>query len=267
MDEDNYTLNERGRRLPRFRLELTGSVMKIYGCVTMLCYTVSRSVVQLGLIDVAGYGPGELSAAMEADPRLMYLSGWASVLQLIGGLALPVFAFLLVEGFMHTASVKKYLLTMLVFALVSEAPYDLAMSGVWWDMTSQNALYTYAVCLVMLYGLRLAGGAGEKKGFARRLCQGCIVLAAVLWSMLLQSAFGMITVLLAAVYYLWYDQKGVRTLLGCAVSILYVTAPLSGYVIYNYSGRRGRIAEKYKYVFYALYPAHLLILGLISRAL
>ena len=91
--------------------------------------------------------------------------------------------------------------------------------------------------------------------------------ATVLWSMLLQSAFGLATVLLAAVYYLWYDQKGVRVLLGCAVSILYVTAPLSGYVIYNYNGQRGRIAEKYKYLFYALYPAHLLILGLIGRAL
>ncbi len=265
MAEDGYTLNE--RRRPRPHLELTGSVMKIYGFVTMLCYTVGRAVVQNGLIGVAQYGPGELSAAMEADPHLMYLSGWASVLQLIGGLAIPVFAFLLVEGFLHTASYKKYLLTVLVFAFVSEVPYDLAASGSWWDMTGQNGLFSCALSLVMLYGLRLLEGGLEKPGFGRRLGQAVLVAATVLWSMLLQSAFGLATVLLAAIYYLWREQKGVRVLLGCAVSILYVTAPLSGYAIYNYSGQRGRVAEKYKYVFYALYPAHLLLLGLIGRAL
>ena len=72
---------------------------------------------------------------------------------------------------------------------------------------------------------------------------------------------------LVAIYYLFYEKRGVGVLLGCAVSVLYVTAPLSGYVVWNYGGRRGALADKYKYVFYALYPAHLLALGLIAKAI
>ena len=267
MADGSYdTLNDRRRKRRRFRLDMNGSAMKIYGCATMLFYTISRSVFQNGVIGVANYGSGELSAAMEADPHLMMLSGWASVFQLIGGLALPVFAFLLVEGFVHTSSFKRYLLLMLGFAAVSEVPYDLAMSRTWWDMSGQNLLFTYALCLIMLYGLKLLGGYGENKGLGRWLGQLCVVLATVLWGMLLRSAFGLISVVLTAIYYLFYEKRGVGVLLGCAVSILYVTAPLSGYAVYNYDGQRGKIARKYKYLFYALYPAHLLILGLVARA-
>ena len=79
---------------------------------------------------------------------------------------MPVFAFLLVEGFQHTSSFKRYLLTMLGFAVVSEIPYDLAMSGSLWSLNSQNSLFTLSICLIMLYGLRLYSG---RKGAAVRV--------------------------------------------------------------------------------------------------
>ena len=94
-----------------------------------------------------------------------------------------------------------------------------------------------------------------------------LLLAAALWCSLFRCAFGLVTVLLAAIYYLWREEKGTGVMLGCAVSILYVTAPLSGYAIYNYSGQRGKLAERCKYLFYILYPVHLLALGLIVRAM
>lgn len=264
MAETGYRLRGPGQRRGLPRIELTGTVMKLYGCVAMFFYSLSRSVFQLGLIGMDRYGEGELSAAMAQDPHLMMLSGWASVFQLIGGLAVPVFAFLLVEGFRHTSSFKRYFLTMVAFAVISEAPYDLAMSGKVWDMSAQSVMVTYCLCLVMLFGLEAVAA---RKGFLWRLIQVMLVVATALWTMMLQTAFGLVTVLLAAIYYFFYDKRGMGVLLGCGVSILYVTAPLSGYVIYNYSGRRGDLADKYKYVFYALYPAHLLALGLIAKAI
>ncbi len=260
MDRGNTGGSPLRRR--RISIQMNGTNLKIYACIAMLFYTASMSIFQNGLIHVNQYTADELSQALAADPDLMVLSGWASVFQLIGGLAVPVFAFLLVEGFLHTSSFRRYLLTMLGFAVVSEVPYDLAMSGVLWDLSGQNPLFTLAVCLVMLYALRLFSG---RKGAACRLAQGFIILAAILWCSMLRFNFGLCTVLLAAIYYLAYDKKGIRILLGCAVSTMYVTGVFSGYALWSYNGERGWLSNKY--LFYVLYPLHLLVFGLIGRML
>lgn len=258
MEQENTT--RQGTRRRRFHLSMSGTNLKIYGCVTMLFYTISMSIIQNGIIRINQYDTTALSQALKDSPDLMVISGWASVFQLIGGLAVPVFAFLLVEGFLHTGSFRRYLLTMLGFAVISEVPYDLAMNDTVWTLSSQNVLFTYAICLVMLYGLRLFVG---RKGAGYRLIQIVMVIAAMLWSSFFRCGFGLCTVLLTAVYYLLYEQKGVRVLIGCAVSAMYVTAPISGYALWNYTGERGKKINKY--VFYALYPAHLLVLGVIAH--
>lgn len=265
MGETVHTMNDQWRKKPGLRLAMSGAALKVYGCAAALFYTAGRAVIQNGMMHAGAYSSEQLLKAMETDTTLMMQSVWASMCQFIGALAVPVFAFLLVEGFRHTASFRRYLLTMAAFALISEVPYDLAMSGKVWDLGDQNALITYALCLVMLYGLQMFQG---RDGIQYRIGQGCIVVAAVLWSMLLQSAFGLLTLVLAAVYYLLHERRGVGILVGCAVSVPYVTAPLSGFFLWCYNGKRGRLMARawVKYLFYALYPAHLLVLWLVAGA-
>lgn len=49
----------------------------------------------------------------------------------IGRIAFPVFAFMTVEGYFHTHNLKKYMLRLLLFALISEIPFDLMYGGTW----------------------------------------------------------------------------------------------------------------------------------------
>ena len=185
-----------------------------------------------------------------ADPELMLLSSWAAALQLLGGLAIPVFAFLLVEGFVHTKSYKAYLLRMLLVALLSEIPFDFAMSGKLLDWTQQNMLFTLAVGLVMLYGMKLFS--------ASRAIQLLVGAAAVFWSALMRSQFGLCMLLLIAVYYLLREKKS-KLWIGGAVSLLYITGPISNFVLKRYNGQLGNRPNLY--LFYFLYPLHLLVLG------
>lgn len=243
--------------------EITADGLKLFACAAMLLGSIGLVVVENGLIGIGQYTQETLSKAMETDTKLMTMAGIGSVLQLIGGLAVPVFAFLLVEGFLQTSDYKRYLLRMAAFALLSEIPYDLAAGQKAFDFSSQNALVTMTVCLLMLGLLRLLREhAGS--GLAAFL-QGIVVLGAVAWVTFLRAEYGLCMVLLAAVFYLFYTKNVLKTVLGAVISLLYVTGPLSFYGIWCYNGKRTDRLPKYAY--YLFYPLHLLVLGLIAAIL
>lgn len=234
--------------------------LKNFACIMMFLQTVGIAVVEKGLLHTGQYTQEQFSQALAGNERMMMLAGIGSLLQLLGGLAVPVFAFLLVEGFLNTSSYKKYLLSLTVFALVSEVPYDLMNYGKPFDLSGQNALFSMVISFLMLYFLkRFAQG----DGFGGILLKVLIVVCAVIWVSLFRAGFGLSVVLLAAVFYLGYSRNGLKTLLGIVVSLLYVTGPFAFYGIWCYDGsRKDRIP---KIAYYVFYPLHLLVLWGIGR--
>ena len=66
-------------------------------------------------------------------------SDWMTFL---GRLAFPIFAFQIAEGFFHTADVKRYAKRLLLFALLSEIPFDLIQASTVFFPFHQNVLFT-----------------------------------------------------------------------------------------------------------------------------
>ncbi len=249
-----------GRRTPAWKLpSISGFGLKLFACAATLLYGIGASVIQDGIIHLDQYTRESLSQAMSEDSHLMTMAGVGSALQMIGGMAVPLFAFLLVEGFRHTSGRRKYLLTVSAFALLSEVPWDLAMQQSLWDLSSQNALFGTAVSLAMLCVLDLFK---EGKGVMAGLLRVCITGGALVWTMALRVRFGPSMVLLTAIFYFFYARNVLKTVLGILVSLVHVTAPLSFYLIWFYNEERKH--RELKYAFYLFYPLHLLLLGLIT---
>jgi len=102
------------------RRGLSGTALKYIACVTMLIDHIGASCVEAGLL-VPKLESGELSGSALDQLPLYQLD---RVLRFTGRLAFPIFCFLLVEGFVHTHDVKKYVQRLFVFALISEVPFS-----------------------------------------------------------------------------------------------------------------------------------------------
>lgn len=240
------------RRLPHIRVN--GDVLRIYAGITLLCSSVGLSVVQYGLMRLDTLSTGELQSLIDSDPHTMLLSSWASVLRLLGGLAIPVLAFLLTNRFLKSERYGRELFWLLALAVISEVPFDMAMSGTPFDLSRQSLMCSLVISFIMLYGLRMFA--------ASRAVQLLIVLAAALWGSLFRADFALGVITLTAVFYILRDSPGKRLVWSSIIGlVLYVTAPLSHLVIRSYNGEDGSAWSRD--IFGCLYPAHLLILAAI----
>lgn len=181
----------------------------------------------------------------------------------IGRIAFPIYAFLLVEGFLHTKDVKKYLARMLTFAVVSEIPFDLAVFHTPFYWGYQNVFFTLFLGLLALAGENVvhqssgmfAGAGLWKQAFVLILCVGTAQLINCDY-----GAFGVFFIIL--LYMTRYDKK-TQTILG-AISLIWELPGILAFIpIRLYNGTRGRCGNRY--FFYAFYPAHLLALWVAGR--
>lgn len=184
------------------------------------------------------------------------------ILRRVGRIAFPIYCFLLVEGFYHTRNVTKYLRNCILFALLSEIPFDMAIFGQVCYPKGQNVYCTLCIGLGALIILDRYRARYETKYVLLRLF--VIVLAAYMGEVLDVDYHWRGVLFIIMFYYIRDMQEWIRNLAVIFAFAYEVTAPLAVIPIHFYNGQRGR---QLKYLFYAIYPVHLLIFGLIRICL
>lgn len=186
-----------------------------------------------------------------------------SPLRSIGRVAFPIFLFLLVEGFLHTRNVGKYLGRLLIFAVISEIPFNLAIAGSLGSLKYQNVYWELALGLIVLWLVRIVE---EKKlHFSLQIILKLVILTGgMVLAEVLALDYGMYGIFSVFVIYLARDNRLKQAVLGGITFLWENPAPLAFLPIFCYNGKRGR---GLKFAFYIFYPAHLLVLYLIARAI
>ena len=67
-----------------------------------------------------------------------------------GRIAFPIFAFLLAEGCRRTSDRRRYFLRLLVWAVLSEIPFNLMYGGSIFYPFHQNVLWTFLISLALI---------------------------------------------------------------------------------------------------------------------
>ena len=91
-------------------------------------------------------------ATMLVDHMGYVLFPWILWLRCVGRIAFPIFAFQIAEGCIRTHDRRRYALRLLLFAVLSEIPFDLMYGGTWFYPFHQNVIWTL---LIGLSGIHL----------------------------------------------------------------------------------------------------------------
>lgn len=221
-------------------------------CMCFVCLgTLSVAVIQRGQLHLDDADALEaLNQAVTQGSEIMSRVSMSVLYSSIAMLTVPVYARLLTAAMARRKNRKLVLLCLAACALASEAPYDWAMHGQWFDTGVQNPVWGLLLAGVMLVFFQER----ESAGLGAKILIAC---GAAAWALLLRVYTGPVLIILCALMAL---AKNKRIVLagGAAVSLPHFPAPLGMLLVPLYDEQSR--AAKY-WLFAALYPAHLLACG------
>ena len=190
-----------------------------------------------------------------------YIVGGSEILNVIGRIAFPIFAFTLNEGYVHTRSLKKYLLRLFIFAVSIQMPsilfgYDYPM----------NIFFTLFLGLLSIYIFNL-----KKMNVILKI----ILIGFILFfSQKFKLDYGIYGILVIINFNIFRNNKFKILMNFLVLNIYNVIFPkvfdlvdtqffslISLVFIFMYNGKKGR---SMKYFFYLFYPIHFFILEVIK---
>ena len=207
---------------------------------------------------------------------------WATIvpgndwMTFIGRLAFPIFAFQIAEGYYHTSDFKRYAKRLLLFALISEIPFNLMMGSSVINPFHQNVMFTL---LLGLLGIRAVDRARQGGGLWKSLG---ILLLVILGGAVGLVDYGYLGVLTVIAFGVLRGFRGEKLAQLVAMILLHgvlvegrvfilgsfeikeqILAVLALIPIWLYNGEKGPRSKALQYGSYIFYPAHMLILHLI----
>lgn len=226
------------------KISINGSTLKWIAIILMAIDHFGASILENFVLNAWNTSP--MSGYFYGSWNEIY--SFDRILRMIGRPAFPIFCFLLIEGFTHTRDVKKYLLRLSIFAILSEIPFDLALWNRLFHWEHQNVFLTLAIGLFTIYVIQKY----EKNVIVKILA---IILGAGL-AEVLHTDYGYFGVLFIVILYMTHQNRLWQCIAGAICCAWEGTAPLAFLFIWFYNGKRGK---QPKWFFYYFYPAHLLL--------
>jgi hypothetical protein len=210
----------------------------------------------------------------------------------IGRLAFPIFAFQIVMGYRKTHDLKKYILRLLLFAVISEVPYKwmlwLGSRNLQLTFSYWNVYWTFILGIIVLQLL--------KSDKIKAIFKGIIITAICVVFSIVYVDYSIYGIGLMVAYYYLFPFKDIETkdetkksiylaiILAFLSAIFMVfinarasaNAPISTLVNYGIftfagsvipflsNGKKGLSNKAVKWMFYIYYPLHITILCLIN---
>lgn len=255
------------------RKGLSQESLKLIACATMLIDHIGATLVSLLFLR----NPVD-------SPEHMCLSWLYYGMRIIGRIAFPIYCFLLVEGTHHTRNPKKYALRLFIGMLLSELPFDLALSPTWldheWNLLTPLLGFNRefnSVMMTLLLGFCMIEAMKRVKGFWK----AAMILPFYVLAEVLYTDYGGMGILLIAVFALtrgreyenWLRFALCAVVLCADIGMMLrygIGADLESFAMFAlipialYDGRKLTDSKTVQWAFYLFYPVHLAVLMLLQ---
>ena len=186
-------------------------------------------------------------------------------LRAVGRMSFPIFLFCLLQGYLYTHDRAAYAKRLLLFAFISEIPYDFGNFGRLWSFAVNNVIWTMFLIVVMWMYYKKAA---KHKDVCKAL-YGLIFAFFMLIAYFTHVDYGQAAIGAATALYAYRSRRVFGyfiaiTVLAVFVSPIELFALLSLPLIKYYNHTKGR---QIKYFFYIFYPVHLIFLRLLYMLL
>jgi hypothetical protein len=193
-------------------------------------------------------------------------------LRLIGRLSFPLFAWAIANGAYYTKNIYKYLIRLLVLAVISQIPYALLFKVVGVSEPGLNVLFTFSLGLLAIILV------SKTKNIIFRVL---IIALASLLAFILKTDYQIFGVFSVITFYLLFNKPFETSIVYSLLLIIFYLLPLfanrllggifevsylnifelfsvlSLFIIAAYNKKKGSYM---KFLFYVFYPLHILIL-------
>ncbi len=222
---------------------ISGSVLKMVAVITMLIDHIAATIMVRHFLATGDWSLYTVYYAMRQ----------------IGRIAFPIYCFMLVEGLEKTRNKGKYLLRMMSFALISEIPFDLALTGKVLEFGYQNVFFTLTIALAAMMAMEKVEAKIENVR-AQGATNAVIMVFAMVLAAILQTDYDWKGVICIIGMYLLRKNRLYELIAGYVMFLFLLGewAALPAFILLAfYKGRKGFSC---KWFFYGFYPVHLLVL-------
>ena len=221
--------------------------------------------------------------SMLADHACVMLFPHLTFLRIIGRLALPIYAFFIAEGFMHTRNRLKYFLRIFIFGVLCQIVFFIAEREMYFGV-----LITFSISIVLMWlferamnSIRECGKEdGREKARIYAVRDTAIfflsVSAAFVLCLFVKVDYGFLGIMLPVSASISKDRKIRLLAFGLCLAVMAIYEYLDGFwiqffsllslpLLALYNGKTGtKPGSRFKYFFYIFYAAHFIVLYLLS---
>lgn len=268
--------------------------LKIIAIISMLIDHIPRIIPQQMWIAIAE----SISLSFPGKEELVseiVIDRVPGIMVYIGRLAAPIFMFCITVGFRYTKDIKKYILRVFTFALISQIPYILFMQSEEYasgfsklEVTpfykiDLNIMFTLGLGLVALYFY-------EKLKDKNIIISLTPIIAATLISYILNTEGGYVYIIYIFMFYVLRDLSILKKafiwifiIVICKLPLLFHLLQINNdimralptmrlntvgvyvgvFLTFFFNNKRITISKTFKYLMYWFYPIHLIMLFLI----